>query len=138
MWAQILGFKKWTNLLKASEADLELAKLIFDNQDKINQPDWEMYIARIDVDDAESKLEIYKHVFLNVEGHHSPFPHPPPTPNEPQMLSSKSPQSSPDSPPVSRSHASMGMGMGHSGFSRRSPERPRGDQFGAGVGAARA
>lgn len=37
-----------------------------------------MYIANFERDnmttvDAESKLEIYKHVFLNVEGHSSDF-----------------------------------------------------------------
>lgn len=64
------GFKKWTDLLRASEAELILAKLLFDNQDKISVDDWEMYIASVERDnndlefDPESKLEILKLVFL--------------------------------------------------------------------------
>lgn len=76
--AVLAGFRKWTDMSKASETELELAKLVFDNQDKIDAEEWEMYIANFERDnmttvDAESKLEIYKHVFLNVEGHSSAF-----------------------------------------------------------------
>ena len=68
--ALIVGFNKWTDLLKASEAELELAKLLFDNQDKISVDDWEMYIIGAERDnnqsfEPESRLEISKHVFLN-------------------------------------------------------------------------
>ena len=68
--ALIVGFNKWTDLLKASEAELELAKLLFDNQDKISVDDWEMYIIGAERDnnqsfEPESRLEIFKHVFLN-------------------------------------------------------------------------
>ena len=65
------GFKKWTDLLKASETELLLAKLLFDNQDKISVDDWEMYIANVEQDnsglefDPESKLEIFKLVVLD-------------------------------------------------------------------------
>ncbi|MDX1902273.1 MAG: hypothetical protein SFW66_09810 [Gammaproteobacteria bacterium] len=75
--ALMIGFKKWTDLLKASEAELELAKLLFDNQDKIHLEDWEMYIAGAERDnnttfEPESRLEIFKHIFL--EGNFkSPF-----------------------------------------------------------------
>lgn len=50
VFAQMLGFKKWTDLLKASDVELELAKLLFDNQDKIHIEDWEMYIAGVEND----------------------------------------------------------------------------------------
>jgi hypothetical protein len=68
--ARIVGFSKWTDLLKASEIELELAKLLFDNQHKISVDDWQMYIARAERDnnqgfDPESRLGIFKHVFLN-------------------------------------------------------------------------
>ena len=68
--ALIVGFKKWADLLNASEIELELAKLFFDNQDKVYVDDWEMYITGIERDnnttfDPESKLEILKQVFLN-------------------------------------------------------------------------
>ena len=76
--ALMAGFRKWADLSKASETELELAKLLFDNQHKINAEEWEMYIASVESDnsttfDAESRLEIYKQVFLNVEGHRSDF-----------------------------------------------------------------
>jgi hypothetical protein len=77
--ALMIGFGKWADLLNASDAELELAKLLFDNQDKINIEDWEMYIADAERDnkitfDPESRLEIFKQVFVNVGGHISPFP----------------------------------------------------------------
>ncbi len=70
--ACMIGFYKWADLSKASEPELELAKAIFDNPDKINIDDWEMYIAYAEREtkttfDPESKLEILKHVFLNGE-----------------------------------------------------------------------
>ena len=70
--ALMCGFNKWTELLKASEAELELAKALLDNQDRIDIENWEMYIANVESDnnitfDAEARLEILKHVFLNGE-----------------------------------------------------------------------
>ncbi len=55
--------------MKASESELELAKLLFDNQHKIHLEDWKMYIVKTERDnnqsfDPESRLEIFKHVFL--------------------------------------------------------------------------
>lgn len=60
------GFGKWTDLMKASAVELELAKLLFDNQDKIPVEHWKKYISAIGRDngiilDAETKLEIFKH-----------------------------------------------------------------------------
>lgn len=77
--ARMIGFYKWTELLKASEAELELAKLLFDNQDKVHIEDWRMYIAGVERNnnttfDPESRLEIFKHVFLGKEGFESSFP----------------------------------------------------------------
>jgi hypothetical protein len=77
--AHMIGFYKWKDLLKASEAELELAKLLFDNQDKIHMEDWRMYIAGAERDnkttfDSESRLEIFKNVFLNGETFENPFP----------------------------------------------------------------
>lgn len=76
--ASMVGFEQWTDLLKASEVELELAKLLFDNQDKIWVEDWEMYIAGVEYDENatfnhEDRLEIFKHVFANVDGHYNPF-----------------------------------------------------------------
>jgi len=77
--ALIVGFRKWTDLLKASTPELELAKLLFDNQDIISSEDWEMYIHGNENDnnmtfDSDFRLEIFKQVFLNVDGHQSTFP----------------------------------------------------------------
>lgn len=76
--AYLVGFEKWKDLLKASDAELKLAKLIFDNQHKIHIEDWQMYIGGVEDDndttfDAEARLEIFTQVFVNVEGHHNPF-----------------------------------------------------------------
>ena len=76
--AYMAGFRKWADLLKASGTELELAKLLFDNQDKIHIEDWEMYVAGIESDNntilsPDDKLEIFKKVFLEVDGHVSPF-----------------------------------------------------------------
>lgn len=76
--AVLAGFRKWTDLSKASATELELAKLVFDNQHKINADEWEMYIADAEFQnrttfDAASRLEIYTQVFLNVKGHSSAF-----------------------------------------------------------------
>lgn len=64
--ALMSGFAKWTDLSKASEIELELAKLLFDNQDKIPVEHWKKYISAIERDngitlDAETRLEIFKH-----------------------------------------------------------------------------
>ena len=77
--AQMIGFRKWTDMLKASEPELELSKLLFDNQDKVSAEDWEMYIWGTERDnnitfDLDTRLEIFKQVFVNVEGHVSTFP----------------------------------------------------------------
>lgn len=65
--ALMFGFGQWADLLKASPAELELAKLTFDY--KVDFEEWKMYIAGAERDnresfDAESKLEIFKKVFV--------------------------------------------------------------------------
>ncbi|MBS0645175.1 MAG: hypothetical protein JSR97_01105 [Verrucomicrobia bacterium] len=77
--AKLVGFRKWTDLVKSSDAEQELAKLLFDNQDKVSAEDWEMYIHSTEHDnnlifDADTRLEIFKKVFENVDGHVSTFP----------------------------------------------------------------
>lgn len=78
LFAYMLGFNKWANLANASDTELELAKLLFDNQHKIHREEWEMYIVGVERDnsttfDAEDRVEIFKHVFANVDGHRSHF-----------------------------------------------------------------
>lgn len=75
----MIGFSKWADLLKASEHELELAKLLFDNQDIIHIEDWKMYILGAENDnkttfDPEARLEIFKQVFLKGGHFDNPFP----------------------------------------------------------------
>jgi hypothetical protein len=77
--AHMVGFRKWTDLIKATNEEVELAKLLFDNQHKIGIEDWKMYIVRTEYDnktifDPEEKLEIFKEVFVKETGHRNPFP----------------------------------------------------------------
>ncbi|ETZ20180.1 hypothetical protein N824_08180 [Pedobacter sp. V48] len=74
--ARMVGFDKWTELLKASSEALELAKLLFDNMHKIHIEEWQDYLARNEHDnDVEfndgAKLDIFKTVFAEVDGHES-------------------------------------------------------------------
>jgi len=76
--AVLAGFLKWTDLAKASAVELELAMLLFDHQDRMNAEEWAMYVARAEHEigtslDAESRLELYKHVVLRDDGPRSQF-----------------------------------------------------------------
>lgn len=75
--ATMLGFKKWADLLNASEIELELAKLRFDNQDRISLEEWEDGVAEIEAEhnftfDAQGRLDYFKHG-LSVPGGHGLF-----------------------------------------------------------------
>ena len=67
--AQLSGFYKWNELIKASEAALEIGKLLLTNR---NHPqwgnivdDWKMYeIQNLQDFDDEAKLEVFKMVML--------------------------------------------------------------------------
>lgn len=74
--AKLVGFEKWTEMLKASPSALELAKLLFDNMHKISIEEWEIYISGTEHDtgvlfDDETKLDIFKMAFADVDGHQS-------------------------------------------------------------------
>ncbi|WP_202409462.1 hypothetical protein [Hufsiella arboris] len=76
--AKLVGFRKWTDLMQASATELELAKLLFDNQHKLSAEDWQMYIHGIESENKttlspEFKLEILEQAYINVEGHESTF-----------------------------------------------------------------
>lgn len=75
--ATMLGFKKWPDLLNGSEVELELAKLRFDNQDRISLDEWEEGVADIEAEhnftfDAQGRLDYFKHG-LSVPGGHGLF-----------------------------------------------------------------
>lgn len=65
-------------MLKTSQAELELAKLLFDNQHKISAQEWSDFVIRMESEnntvlDDEFRLEIFKQVFADVKGHESLF-----------------------------------------------------------------
>jgi hypothetical protein len=67
--AKIAGFDKWTTLIKTEASELELAKLLFEHQDKIDSITWDFYIAdcqsmKEDELDAETQVEIFKQVVI--------------------------------------------------------------------------
>lgn len=75
--ATMLGFKKWSDLLNASPAALELAKLRFDNQDRISLEEWEEGVSDIEAEhnftfDDQGRLDYFKHG-LSVPGGHGLF-----------------------------------------------------------------
>lgn len=77
LMAIMLGFNKWSDLLNASEVELELAKLRFDNQDRISFEEWEENVLMIEGEhnftfDAQGKLDYFKHG-LSVPGGHGLF-----------------------------------------------------------------
>ena len=74
--AQLAGFSKWDDLLKANPSELELAHLLYDNAHKISLDEWDMYISDAErmnhtKFNTETKLEIFKQVFLSSDGHRS-------------------------------------------------------------------
>lgn len=76
--AQLVGFRKWSDLINASEEQLELAKLLFDNQHKLSVDDWKDYIFECEkvnnciFSDVE-RLDVFKKVFL-VDGNFATVP----------------------------------------------------------------
>lgn len=67
--AKMANFDKWASLLKASPAELELAMLLFEHQNKIDLIGWKFYIADAQSMnetelDAEIQVEIFKQVVV--------------------------------------------------------------------------
>lgn len=67
--AKIAGFDKWGDLAKASFSELELAKLLFEHQDKIDILSWNFYIADAQemneqLLDAEVQVGIFEQVVV--------------------------------------------------------------------------
>jgi hypothetical protein len=66
--AQMAGFEKWTVLIKTSETDLNIAKILYENQDIIDLRMWVDYISEAErmnqTDfDSETKLAICEQAF---------------------------------------------------------------------------
>lgn len=67
--AKIANFDKWASLLKASPAELELAQLLYDYQNKIDLVEWQFYIADAqsmneEELDAEIQVDIFKKMVI--------------------------------------------------------------------------
>lgn len=67
--AKIANFDKWASLLKAPPSELELAKLLYDHQNRIDLVGWQFYIAEAqsmneDGLDTEIQVEIFKQVVI--------------------------------------------------------------------------
>ncbi|OAN61694.1 hypothetical protein A8B79_04515 [Balneola sp. EhC07] len=78
LFAHMLGYRKWGELINSSDAELELAKLLWENQHKIGLEDWSMYLIRAEARnnkrfEARERLEIFRQVFVEVDGHRNPF-----------------------------------------------------------------
>ncbi len=74
--AKLAGFSNWDDLLKANLSELELAHLLYDNAHKISLEEWKSYIREAELENSikfnsETKLEIFKQVFLNSDEHRS-------------------------------------------------------------------
>ena len=73
--AELAGFRKWTELLHASDEALELGKLLLDKRNETLSAsftnslvdDWETYLytSRLVDQSDEAKLQIFKSVFLS-------------------------------------------------------------------------
>lgn len=67
--AKISNFENWASLLKASPAELELAQLLYDYQNKVDLVGWQFYIADAqsmneDELDAEIQVDIFKKMVI--------------------------------------------------------------------------
>jgi hypothetical protein len=67
--AKMANFDKWASLLKASPAELELAKLMYDYQNRVDKVRWYFYIENAqsmnEVElDTEIQVDIFKQVVI--------------------------------------------------------------------------
>jgi hypothetical protein len=65
--AKIANFDKWASLLKAPPSELELAKLFYDHQNRIDLVGWQFYIADTQsMNETELNAEIQVDIFKQV------------------------------------------------------------------------
>lgn len=76
--ALMCGFEKWADLAKASDAELKVAKLLFNYRDSVNVEEWQDYVFGVEMDndvklDPEAQFQILSQIWLGLppeEGHH--------------------------------------------------------------------
>jgi hypothetical protein len=65
--AKIANFKSWADLLKVSNPELQLAKLLYDYQNRVDIYDWQNYIAESQkMNDIKLDFEIQIEIFNQV------------------------------------------------------------------------
>jgi len=67
--AQMVGFEKWNDLIKAKPAELELAHLLFDNAHKVSLEEWSFMSGGIN--NAEAEIELFKEIIANKDSYRS-------------------------------------------------------------------
>ncbi|EQC47255.1 hypothetical protein [Bacteriovorax sp. Seq25_V] len=77
--AQLVGFNKWNDLIKSTEDELEIAKLLFDNQNKLSLDDWKYYLRQAEQINgrklsSKESLAVLKDYYLN-EDFIAAYPH---------------------------------------------------------------
>lgn len=67
--ANLANFKNWHELIHANNYQLELGYYLVKFREDILVEDWKMYLrlAKLERVDDESKLDIFKHVFLEID-----------------------------------------------------------------------
>ncbi|RUA16017.1 MAG: hypothetical protein DSY83_06450 [Flavobacteriia bacterium] len=78
LFALLVGFEQWGDLVQASSDELELAKLLWENQHKIHLEEWGDYISQVEADKgikltASERLDLFANLFVKVDEHSSPF-----------------------------------------------------------------
>lgn len=66
------------DILRVLESELELAKIIFENEEKVSLPDWQVYNELDELQNsmrfgADERLSLFKEVFLKADGDRSNF-----------------------------------------------------------------
>lgn len=74
--AIMAGFDKWEDILKASSPELEIAKLLFDNQHKFSVDDWYFFLDGAEelnnkTFDTEEQLALFKDAFMKIDAHYN-------------------------------------------------------------------
>lgn len=78
--AYMAGFDKWTDMLKASELELELAKLLFDNQHKVSLDDWYFFMDSTEelnnkTFETDEWIAIFEEVFVKSDSQNNSSGH---------------------------------------------------------------
>ncbi len=67
--ANLANFESWNELIHASSCLLEIGYYLIEHREDIFTEDWQWYLRDNKLDDIDDagKLDVFKHVFLNME-----------------------------------------------------------------------